>query len=259
MIKKKLTLSTMVVALAFSLSACMGSNENSLSPQESAKFKQMMMEKLQNSMNAMNRQSFAQEAPREQKAEPIKQHLVSEEELAKKVNALPLSKEGTVFMKQKYGFKINNQNSYLDSEGQIVNYGYDWQNGAFTYMIQTGVRDYKIKYNTAENTSSAAVDIARVTRVGNRYQVETLTGKKFMGSGLILTSKGFIVLRDSSAFSYTIGEGEHSFVAPDGWHIAAFQNGDVASTGYILLEKDAAPTASNSSNPFADLIESTKV
>lgn len=88
--------------------------------------------------------------------------------------------------------------------------------------------------------------------------ITTVTGKKINSDGLILTSTGFIALRDESAFVYTIGEKLYNFYAPEGWHIARFQNGDVASTKYILLEKTREKQSSKSNNDIANFIEATK-
>ncbi len=157
--------------------------------------------------------------------------------LAQMVSKYPKSKQGVKFEKLKDGFTINGDEAYLDPEGEIVNYGYNWKDGSFSYLIKLSGDTFKIKFNRV-NSNQESIDVATLQRRGSTFFVETKTGEKFRGSGLILTSNGFIVTRKSSAFIYTVGEKTKRFTTPSGWHIAYFQNGDVASTNFLLLEKN---------------------
>ncbi len=159
------------------------------------------------------------------------------QKLAQEILKYPKSQKGVKFQKLKDGFSINDD-VYLDSEGEIVNYGYDWKDGSFTYLIKISPKEYKIKFNRV-NSNQKPLEIATLKRDGNSINVETTTNEQFRGNGIILTSKGFIVNRDNSAFIFNIGEETKQFTTPSSWHIAYFQNGDVASTKFILLEKDA--------------------
>ena len=169
--------------------------------------------------------------------------------LAQKISTYPKSKHGVKFKKMRDGFAINGDDVYLDSEGEIVNYGYNWKDGSFCYAIKLSENQFKIKFNRV-GSSKESIDIANLTKKGSIFFVETKTGEKFRGQGLILTSQGFIVTRNNSAFIYTIGEKTKQFTAPSGWHIAYFQNGDVASTKFLLLEKNANYQKGNSLMEF---------
>jgi hypothetical protein len=64
------------------------------------------------------------------------------------------------------------------------------------------------------------------------------------GDRLILASRGFLVARPGAAFLYQPGVGVKDIAVPEGYVIAQFQNGDIGSTRYLLLEKiqmDANP------------------
>ena len=254
--KTIISLLSTVAALAI-ITGCSGKSYEpqsvSLSPQEAAELKQALLKKLRSDFSPQSQETAAPVQKTGNDNIPI----VSEEELKAKVEKLPLSTTGVKFTKRRDGFMINDTNAYIDPEGAIVNYGYDWKNGTFSYMIETAPGHYKIKYNTAENKNDA-VEIATVKRSGNKYFVTTASGKKLSGKGLILTSKGFIVIRDATAFTYNAGEGVYNFIAPKGWHIASFQNGDVASTHFMLLERDQKASSGSRLNPFADLLKSTQ-
>jgi len=207
----------------------------------------MMMKMMSQQMNS----SITQQTPTKT-VEP-QMNIISEDALVKKVADFDAPTKGVKFTKYKDGFSINDVSRYIDAEGDIVNYGYDWQTGDVTYMIEQGSDSYKIKFIRVL-TSQEAIDIATVKRDGGKLHIKTVTGKTLTSKGIILTSKGFIVLRDATAFTYTIGKGVTSFAAPKGWHIAQFQNGDVASTNYILLERNSV----SSDSDIAGLVDSTK-
>ena len=185
----------------------------------------------------------------------VAKNYISNEELKTQLSKFPTINTGVKFTKQKDGFSVNDQSKYLDPEGEIINYGYNWQNGDVTYMIRTSPTSFKIKY-TRVLTNEQPIEVANVTKNGNIINIETVTGKKFASDSLILTSKGFISVREQSAFIYNIAEEAKTFVTPEGWHIARFQNGDVASTKYLLLERTIDSAQKNDS--VFGFIESSK-
>lgn len=98
---------------------------------------------------------------------------------------------------------------------------------------------FTLKYHKA-NSQSAPIKVATVHKRGNEFNVITATGKTIPGSTVIPTSDGFIVGRTGSAFRYVIGQDHvRSITLLDNYNIAKYQNGDAASTGYLLLEKVA--------------------
>jgi len=241
LVGKLALLSSLIV---FGLSGCLSSGQNT-SPEKTAMLKMLMgrMSSVPTNRNV------------EKKATAQKRELISESELENRLKNYPKGSSGVKFEKRKDGFTINGESVYLDPEGEIVNYGYDWKDGSFFYLIKISEGNYKIKFNRV-GSNKASLDIAYVEKGRSNYLVETVSGKKFNGQGLILTSKGFIVTREGSAFIYNVGKNSKNFATPKGWHIAYFQNGNVASTQFLLLEKDIE--VENSSNPLAGLWSATK-
>jgi len=180
---------------------------------------------------------------------------LSESILKNNISQYPKVNIGVKFDKRMDGFTINGDDIYVDPEGQIVNYGYNWKDGSFFYLVQVSATQYKIKFNRV-NSNKESMDIAYVEKRGGNVSVQTVTGKNIKGNGLILTSVGFLVIRGDTAFIYTAGEGQKTFKSPSGWHIADFQNGDVASTNFLLLEKTVDKASAG--NSFKALINSTK-
>lgn len=236
--------------IALEFTGCIGP-QSQRSPEEIAFNNQMKMELLRKMQG-----SSLNEAPSNlvnNNSEP--KNYITNEELKNKLSKFPTINTGVKFTKHKDGFSINDQSRYLDPEGEIINYGYNWQNGDVTYMIKTSPNTFKIKY-TRVLTNETPLEIATVNQNGNIINIETITGKKFSSNSLILTSKGFVTVREQSAFIYNIAEEAKTFVTPEGWHIATFQNGDVASTKYLLLERTIDPSKKNDS--VFGFVESSK-
>jgi len=238
----------------FILGGCYSSSNNSsalTAEQKQALFNALMKKMQQPNSEVETTVLQSSQSIHSVKARP---EVITENDLLEKINSYPKLNGGVHFTQRVDGFVINNTSVYVDYEGQIVKYGYNWQNGNIFYIIQTTPNRYKIKFQRA-NSGMEPLDIADVERNGRIFRVMTVTGKTINGSGIIPTSEGFMVLRKDSAFIYRVGHGVTTFVSPKGWHIALFQNGDVASTNFILLERNKEQ---ETSNPFSDLVNSTK-
>ena len=237
------------IVTAVLMSGCMGGPTPEEKRQQDA-YRQQMMQMMMQGMQ----QNLSQPEPEVQKTvAPLA--TISDAELKKQFESFDTISSGVKFTKYDDGFSINDSSRYMDPEGKIVSYGYDWKTGDVTYMIESDQNSFKIKFMRAL-TEQSPIDIANVTRSGKLLKVRTVTGKQFTSTGLILTSQGFITLRNATAFEYQIGKKTKSFAAPKGWHIAKFQNGDVASTNYLLLEKNVE--VDDNDGGISGLISSSK-
>jgi len=189
-----------------------------------ARFQQRMMGGQQNQQPVQKPQPQVQQLPS-----------ITEQEMQARVQALPAASQGVAFMRQRDGFEFNGQR-YLDPEGEIGNYAYNWETGDVTFLVKVAPKMYTLKY-TRVTTGSEPINIGTVTARDGSYLLQTVTGKKLSGSQFILSSTGVGLSRGDSAFIYAYGQPIKTLVTPDGWHIAQFQNGDMMSTGYMLLER----------------------
>ena len=236
------------------LSGCYSSSNNSssLTAEQKQVFLNALMNKMQQANPRLGASSFQLNHTPNMASEKTK--AITEKELLEKINSYPKLTSGVHFTQRSDGFIINDSSVYVDYEGKIVKYGYNWKNGNIFYIIETSLDRYKIKFQRA-NSGMEPLFIANVARNGANFIVRTATGKTINGSGIIPTSEGFIVLRKDTAFIYRPGHGITTFVTPKGWHIAQFQNGDVASTNFILLERNKEV---DESNPIGNLMNETK-
>jgi hypothetical protein len=227
----------LLVCCISSLSACVTNQSRELTAQEMAE-RQQMMQMFMSRMNAKQIQSQHTAAnPAAASATQLAGPSLTETELKQQIEQLPTLESGVKFTDKKDGFDVDG-NRYLDPEGKILTYGYDYATGDVTYLAALNDKDYVIKF-TRVLTRAEPLTIATAHREGGQWQVRTASGRNLTGNSLIPTSRGFIVGRDTVAFRYTPGEGIGNFSALEGFHLASFQNGDVATTGYVLLEKEA--------------------
>ncbi|WP_231365739.1 MULTISPECIES: hypothetical protein [Thioalkalivibrio] len=152
--------------------------------------------------------------------------------------------QGARFERRRDGFLIDGV-AYVEPQGEISSYGFDTTTGAVTYLMAVADREYQVRTANPSN-GLAPVTIAHAERGRSNWSIRTVTGETLRGSHLMPTSRGFAVARDENAFIYAPGEGVSTLGVPDGFHLAAHQNGDIASTGYILIERNRARSSGES-------------
>ena len=209
----------------------------STAPQMTAEERSQMIEMQKSMLGAMmGGANLRQQAPQAPTQAPVE--YLSELELMEQRLLVNATGGPALFVRNKDGILINGK-MFNDFEGSVANLGADRFTGQFTYAIKNFDGSYTLKYHKA-NSEQEPIKIANIIRKGDLFSVETVTGKKTSGNAVIPTSDGFILGRAGSAFRYKIGEGNiENITLIDDYHIAQHQNGDAASTGYILLEKDA--------------------
>lgn len=182
-------------------------------------------------LNALNNQGREVEnkAPAQSTVTP------SEEEMNKRLEGMS-ALSGTVSIVQKNdGFTVNGR-PFIDQEGTIVKYGYDGTTGDVTYLAQTGSQQYAVKYVRA-NSDKEPITIATALETGDGWTINTATGKTLRGETVIPLAKGLLVNRSSAGFIYQPGKGSKQIALPDGYVMSQFQNGEIQSTRYMLIEK----------------------
>ena len=174
-------------------------------------------------------------------AQPASQQ-TTEAQLAATLASWPPKPASFVLNGRKDGFELNGE-PVIDPEGQIISVAGDPVSGAVTYIVR-GAQGVSIKAMSAAEPGRTQV-IATGMQSASSWALTTTTGQRLGGQTLSVQSDGFLVGRDTAAFHYRTGRGVANIAIPEGWFITPWQRGDLGSTGYMLLEKEAA-TGGNS-------------
>jgi hypothetical protein len=180
----------------------------------------------------------------------------TEAELQTAFGQWPKPEKGVLFKRFRDGFSMNGVR-HIDPEGQIVVYGFDGLSGDYTYLAQLQSGQHLIKTGRAAS-GVEPITIATAEKKGATWIVTTVTGARLSGSRLLPSSLGFVLARDNTGFRYTPGKGVRNFSAPDEFLIAPLQNGDIAQTGHILLERNPAMDSTARMGAAGQLLNSFK-
>ena len=205
-------------------------------PEQIAQMQEQRMKLMQQYQSQMLASRQVQQSQPQQVQQP-KKEAVTEQGLFNQIAAVPALEKGTgvLFKRAEDGFTANGER-FIDFEGEITAYAFDGLTGDVTYLAEVDETHSIIKFVRA-TIPSEPIKIADVVRNRGSWKVQTVTGKNIAGSVLRMTSKGFVIVRNNTAFLYEPGKGVKSIAAPSGFSIAAYQTGDIASTRYILVEK----------------------
>lgn len=180
----------------------------------------------------------------------------SEEEMGARYAQIP-PKSGDVEIEGRSdGFVVNGR-PFLDPEGTITDYAFDVVSGNIGYVVEGAAGEIIKLTRVGATTEPLTLATARESVGG--WQVVTATGKTMSGSTYSVTPTGVLVARATAAFLYEPGKPVASFALPKGYVLATHQRGDVASTGYVLIERDASQASEERGlsslksliNPFA--------
>lgn len=212
---------TLGLALATPLAGAVAQNM----PPEALQRLQLLMQQ-----RGLAPQAAAQPAPNLVAQQPR----ISEAELASLVAAWPEAQGPFAIERFRDGFGVNGRR-VLDPEGRIFQYALDSASGDIAYAIESGANQYVVKL--MRHGDNPPLVIASASKQGGQWLVETVTGVRVIGSRLTLSGRGFIVARDNALFRYDAGRGLISSALPETHTLAAAQNGDIAATGWVMLEK----------------------
>jgi hypothetical protein len=159
---------------------------------------------------------------------------MTEAQLAQTLAAWPVQKGPFAVERFRDGFNIEGRR-VLDPEGRIIKSSVDQNTGDAGYLVETAQDTFRIKL--MRHKSGAPLTLATAYRQAGQWTVETVTGVRVSGARLNVSAKGFLLARENSVFKYVAGEGLQPYSLPEAFTMAPLQNGNVATTGWVLLEK----------------------
>lgn len=176
--------------------------------------------------------------PREAESPPIQETAkptVTREDLATAYDQRSTSTRFTRFERKGDGFLANGQ-VFVDIDGKVKQFGADPMTGRVTYFVDIGNGDLLVKHHNI-NSDLDPILIGRIALRGDRADFRAVSGETAGGESVVPVSDGLIVTRRESIARYSIGKGAKAFAVPEGFTVAAMQNGDVSGTGYVLIER----------------------
>jgi hypothetical protein len=189
-------------------------------------------------------------------AKPVVGATMSEGDLKKRLDALPPGKALANVEYLRDGFQHDGLR-FADPEGRVEQFTVDAMTGAVGYLVKGSLADGQpvklARLGSDAGSSTASLTIGRVRRQGSQYQFESITGQALAGELLYVLTDGVLVMRDSVGFRYVAGEGVRQINFPTGWYPTPLQRGNVAATGWLLLEKDSAEEKKSPLSLFSDL------
>mgnify|MGYP005854152617 CR=1 FL=1 len=228
----------LMVLCAMFLAGC-ASKQQQMTPEQEEMARQMQQAFIDR-LKAGTSQMAAQQA-QPPATEPVQKQL-SEEELATQIRNVKGEGEPVTIDRVRDGLRIGGR-SYLDPEGEIVNFSANALTGDIVYALKVNNRTLKLKYLSAAG-GGEPVTIGTATNNDGKTSFRSVTGKTLSGNNIIGTSKGVLVTREGSAFHYVPGQPVTSTIVPEGYRVASLQKGDFGSTGYLLIEKIPAQKGS---------------
>lgn len=253
----KKSLLALLLSVSFASAPLQAQNLDNLTPEQQKQLLTLLLkQQLGNAAQAAQQQQLQHNPQATPQQGLTGAPLRSDADLAAAFAKFPALAEGVQFERFRDGFSINGRR-YIDPEGKITTYAFDAQSGDYTYLAETHTGEFLLKSGRAL-TSGEPITIATAFKQGGTWQVTTVTGKRFTGYRLIPSSRGFVIARDNTGFRYVPGSGTTNIVAPEAFSIAALQNGDIANTGYILLERTPESNGTQPGNSFGALLSSVK-
>ena len=155
-------------------------------------------------------------------------------DLSAQIAARNGSNKFTLFEPRGDGFTFDGQ-PYIDADGRIGKIGADAATGWVTYLVSTTPGHFLVKHQNVHSSLPPLV-IGQVDAQNGYTSFRGVDGQTAGGKAVIPTSAGVLVVRDESVVVYDILKGLRPIALPQGFTVAQYQHGDVAGTGYILLE-----------------------
>lgn len=142
----------------------------------------------------------------------------------------------TRFKPQKDGFLYDDK-KFVDPEGAVTAFGGDSTNGDVTYFVTTASGNTLVRY-TNVRSGGAPISVGNIRESARGKEFASIDGTRIGGDVVIAGGRRVIVARGNTIFCYTLGGATTTASMPKDYSLAPYQQGDVASTNYVLLRRD---------------------
>lgn len=166
---------------------------------------------------------------------------ISKEELQQQIHSFERCSNPVRFTRTENGFKVNG-NDFTDRDGLIEDVYFNQATDSVNYLVHVKQNDFLIKTFQACSDKKPLV-VAKVKKINNSWNINTVTNERFVGQTLILGSKGFLFVQNNGEIGYYDYEnGVKNIHLPANYQLSKFQSGDFSQTNVIMLKSSPKDT-----------------
>jgi hypothetical protein len=159
---------------------------------------------------------------------------------AEAINRSPswqISKQSTGIKAWRFGVSSDQNYQYVDPLSPIVSASAVSDTGWVTYLV-TGSKANDFIVKRIDFTKGGDPEmIGTLEGVRGEWRFSSANGPAFAAYEYVLTSKGILLLRDATVFTYLPSNKAIARILPEGWSMAWVQKGDIESSRLIVVQK----------------------
>jgi hypothetical protein len=165
-----------------------------------------------------------------------------------------VSKHNTGIKAWRYGFDSAENYLYIDPQSPIASSNVISDTGWITYLV-AGIGNYDFVVKRANFRQHAAPEVlGRLVSMRGEWQFTPLNGQTYVGYNYHLTSKGLLLLRTGSVFTYFQDASSKAepkvHMLPEGWFVTVGQKGDIEASRLLTVQRWAGGTGFTSAGDF---------
>lgn len=141
------------------------------------------------------------------------------------------------FKAWRFGWESDQNVRYVDPLSPIVEVGGFSATGWATYLVKgNGTQDYVVR--RVQFTKSAQPEtIGHLEGFRREWRFTPVGGPTVAAYGYHLTSRGIMLLRSSSAFTYYPSTNIAARLLPPDWYLAWVQRGDIEASRFVVVKR----------------------
>jgi hypothetical protein len=148
-----------------------------------------------------------------------------------------ISKQDSGIKAWRYGYSSEDNQRYIDPLSPIVAASNFSATGWVTYLVQGNKeKDFIVKRADFVKGGKPEV-LGSLEGVRGEWRFSARNGETYAAYDYHLTSKGILLLRSASVFTYLPAQNPKAQMLPEGWSFAGTQKGDIEESRAIVVRK----------------------
>lgn len=149
----------------------------------------------------------------------------------------------------KFGYTGQDSFQHIDTFSPIVETSSFSATGYATYLTKGQEQGNFVVKRVDFRNDNEPEELGQLAKTRGEFRFSAANGKVYAGEKYFLTSKGLILTRNDSVFSYLPFNPTEIQALPDGWTFAWYQFDDIETTRLIVIKRPIKMDLSSISNP----------